>query len=160
MQNSAEPAHATGEETTHPDTIRPIRYTGGDTPSATYPDAPFWHLSEAEQAEFENIREFIAERAGILEFDAGMTQEAAYREAERLAMQRFPPNPAARASILRRADEMADSFGLSHWRAATMLTESQVRRLHIDGLSWLALYDSLAKLRARRQPNRSAGHTP
>lgn len=143
MQTPAEPARY--------DTASPIRYAAGDTPAAPYPDAPFWHLSEAEQADFENIREFIAERAGILEFDAGMTTEAANRKAERLAMQRFPPNPAARASILRRANEMADSFGLSHWRAATVLTESQVRRLHIDGLSWLALYDSLARLRARRR---------
>ena len=112
-----------------------------------YPE--FLPLSEEAQAEFEDICDFIAERAAILEYEAGYRRADADREAERLALERFPPRAEARAAILAEADRLATWFGLSTWKAAERLRDDQIRRLHVNHGYWLGLRDYLARMAGR-----------
>lgn len=78
----------------------------------SHPEPPGFEFPNNEEREvFEDLCDFIAERAAILEFEAGFTPEAAEAEAERLAMDRYPPSPTAWASILAHADRMTTHFG-------------------------------------------------
>lgn len=127
-----------------------------DTAAAPRARFPFWELTPEEQAEFEDICEFQAERSAILEFDAGHTREEADKEAERLALERFPPSDAARAKILERADAMAAHYGFPAWNAARRLDDERLRRLHVNPAHWLALRDYFEKARAGREKERRA----
>lgn len=104
-----------------------------------YPE--FRRLDDEEQEAFENICEFMAERAAIFEFEAGMSRVQAEQEAERLALERFPPGERARAAIIREADRIAAFYGFPQWNAAGRLTEARIRRLHVSAACWLALCD-------------------
>jgi hypothetical protein len=111
-------------------------------PGAALPNYPdFAHLTPEEQDEFEDICDFIIERAAILEYEANMTREAAEAEAERLALDRYPPGEAARVTIHREANRIANHYGLTDWSAGTRLSEDQIRRLHVNHGYWLSLCD-------------------
>jgi hypothetical protein len=114
-----------------------------ETAGTHYPSNPeppgFEFPNEEEREVFEDICDFIAERAAILEYEAGFTPETAEAEAERLAMDRYPPSPTARASILANADRIAAHFGFPEWRASGRLSELQIQRLHVDHYYWFSL---------------------
>lgn len=100
-----------------------------NTPGNPGPSFPFWELTPEEQDEFEDICEFTAERAAILEYDVGLSREQA--DSEALAMRRFPPSDAARARILERAKVLAAHCGLPAWNAAARLDDERIRRLRM-----------------------------
>jgi hypothetical protein len=130
-----------------PNTAELIEPYSLESTPAKPPAAPeFRALTDEEQAEFEDICDFIAERAAILEFEAGYSRADADREAERLAMERFPPSDDARAAILAEADRIAAGFGLRHWKAAERLNEDQFRRLHVNHGYWLGLRDYFERM--------------
>ena len=117
-----------------------LENTGTGYPSNLEPPG-FEFPNDDEREIFEDLCDFIAERAAILEYEAGFTPEAAEAEAERFAMNSYPPSPTARASILAHADRIAAHFGFPEWRAAGRLSEPQIRRLHVDHGYWLSLRD-------------------
>jgi hypothetical protein len=110
-------------------------------------------LPEAVQEEFENARDYIEERAAILEYEAGMAREDAERQAECLALERFPPSPEARAFILAEAGRVAAHCGFPGWSAEAHLPEAHIRRLHVNADYWESLREYFAALRKGGQRN-------
>lgn len=109
----------------------------------------FQFPTDEERETFEDICDFLAERAAILEYEAGFTPEAAEAEAERLALDRYPPNSAARAAILAHADRLAAHHGFPAWKALERLSEIQIRRLHVNHGYWFSLGKTFQRMRER-----------
>lgn len=111
--------------------------------------------NDEERAVFEDICDYTAERAAILEYEQGFTAVDAEHEAERRAMDRYPPSATARAAIIAHADRLAAHYGFPDWDAAQRLGEGRIRRLHVNPGHWDALRETFAAARAtggRRKP--------
>jgi len=121
-----------------------------NTEKNTFQRFQFWELTPVEQDAFEDICEYMAERASILEYDAGYTRADAEQEAERLTLERFPPSAAARATILTRANAMAAHYGFPEWDAWKHLDAARMGRMHIKADYWLALRDYFEQRRKAR----------
>jgi hypothetical protein len=116
-------------------------FPGQEPPCFEFPN-------EEEREVFGDICDYLAERAAILEYEEGWTSEAADAEAERRAMDRYPPSPTARAAILEHAERLAAFHGITDWRAAEHLGESRVRRLHVNHGHWTELREYFERKRA------------
>lgn len=92
--------------------------------------------NEEEQGVFEDICDYLSERAAILEYEEGFTQAAAEEHAELRAMDRYPPSDTARAAILEHAERLAAFYGFPEWQGARRWSESKVRRFHVNHGYW------------------------
>jgi hypothetical protein len=117
--------------------------------SAPTPEPPGFEFPNDEEREiFEDICDYIAERAAILEYEEGFTRRAAEEHAELRAMERYPPSPTARAAILDCAQRMAAYYGFPDWSTPRRWHESKIRRFHVNHGYWLDLREYFERKRA------------